>query len=80
MASDRSALSSTFAGSKLAFYQQHDDTIRVRVYTSALSFDFECIISAADWTSLKAALAAAGDSYDTGVLGPGGADHTVNVT
>ncbi len=79
MASDRSALSSTFASSKLEFYQQHDDTIRVRIYVSEKSFDYECIISAANWTSLKAALAGAGTSYNTGVLGPGGADHTVNV-
>jgi len=76
-----SALSDTITGSKIEFYQQHDDTIRLRIYTTPGSFDFEMIISAAHWTALKAALTAAGESYETvEELGTGGSDHTVDVT
>lgn len=74
-----SAPSQTIPGSKMIFYQQNDDTIRIRVYTSPSSFDFSCELSAAQWAALIAALSSAGDSYITGEISSGGADHTVNV-
>ena len=78
MAGELSASSHTLSGSKLEFYQQNDDTIRVRVYDTPTSAQYEVIITAAHWTSLVAALSSAGDSYSTAEeLAPAGASHTV---
>lgn len=89
MASDLSNLARTFTGSFLEFYDQHDGTIRVRVYTSANSATLECIITAAHFVTIVNAMLASGTSLSLAgaagnvvrtseALGPMGADLTVN--
>jgi hypothetical protein len=74
-----SAVANVITGSKIVFYQQNDDTIRIRIHDTDGSFQYEMIMAAATWTALKAALTTAGDEYTpTEELGFGGADHTVS--
>jgi hypothetical protein len=78
MAGELSANSQTFDGSRVEFYQQNDNTIRVRLFDTAGGFIYQFIISSANWTSLKAALTAGGTSYTPACeIAPAGSDHTV---
>lgn len=76
---DASAVEHTVAGTKIEFYQQASGAIRIRVYATAKSFDYEVILTAGQYAALVAALVGSGTSYSTPALAPGGADHTVNV-
>lgn len=78
MAGELSANSQTLDGSRLEFYQQNDDTIRVRLYDTSGAFIYQVIISAANWATLVATLIAAGTTYTpVAEVATAGSDHTV---
>ena len=84
MAGNRSALTHTFTGSFIEFYQQTDDTVRIRVYLTPQSADYECIMSAANWATMilnVTGTGGTGGNYtrSTEEVGPMGADGTVNI-
>lgn len=84
MASDRSALGQTYSGSFLEFYQQADDTVRIRVYLGPRAAEYECVMSAANWATMILNVIGTGGTAgnytrSSEEVGPMGSDFTVSV-